>query len=129
MKRQKVEKTRNAATMTEAAYFAKIRSILRNGFRYWKVAMLAAENASRPYKGENKRLKKEYQCKKCKSWFKRSDCEIDHIIPCGSLNCYDDIVSFIQRLTPEDVKAFQILCKPCHKIKTNNEKQKRDARK
>jgi len=127
MRKPKVEKTRNAGTMTEAAYFAKIRSILRNGFRYWKPAMLAAEKASRPYKGENKRLKKEYQCKSCKEWFKRADVQIDHILPCGSLNNYNDIVDFIKRLTVENTKAFQVLCKPCHKEKTNNEKQLRNA--
>jgi len=107
MRKPKVEKTRNAGTMTEAAYFAKIRSILRNGFRYWKPAMLAAEKASRPYKGENKRLKKEYQCKSCKEWFKRADVQIDHILPCGSLNNYNDIVDFIKRLTVRIQKLFK----------------------
>jgi hypothetical protein len=117
-------KTRNAGTMTESAYFSKIRSTLRSGFRWWKPMQLALEAASRPYKGPNKRLKREYQCNHCKNWHPRKNVEIDHKIPCGSLKNYDDIIGFIQRLTVEDINLYQILCKPCHLIKTKKEKLK-----
>ena len=110
--------SRNGGTMTESQYFSKIRSILRSGFRYWKPMQLALEKASRPSQSLNKRIKKEYQCKKCSLWFKRADCEIDHVQECGSLQTYEDIVPFIQRLTKENIDAYQILCKPCHKLKT-----------
>ena len=111
--------SRNGGTMTESQYFSKIRSILRSGFRYWKPMQLALEAASRPSQSLNKRIKKEYQCAKCKKWYKRADCEIDHVQECGSLANYEDIVPFIQRLTKENVDAYQILCKPCHKLKTD----------
>jgi len=112
--------SRNAGTMTESQYFSKIRSMLRSGFRYWKPMQLALEAASRPSQSVNKRIKKEYQCAKCKKWFKRADVEIDHIEEAGSLSKYEDIVPFIQRLTKEDISSYQILCKPDHKIKTDN---------
>jgi ribosomal protein L37AE/L43A len=115
--------SRNGNTMTESQYFSKIRSVLRSGFRYWKPMQLALETASRPSQSVNKRIKKEYQCNHCKKWYKRLDVEIDHISECGSLSKYEDIVPFIQRLTPENINAFQILCKPCHKIKTNEFRQ------
>lgn len=111
--------SRNGGTMTESQYFSKIRSILRSGFRYWKPMQLALEAASRPSQSLNKRIKKEYQCAKCKKWYKRADVEIDHILECGSLQKYEDIVPFIQRLTKEEVSAYAILCKPCHKLKTD----------
>lgn len=117
--------SRNGETMTESQYFSKIRSILRSGFRYWKPMQLALEKASRPSQSSNKRIKKEYQCANCKKWFKRADVEIDHIEECGSLQKYEDIVPFIQRLTKEDVNAYQILCKPHHKEKTQLEKTKK----
>ena len=104
--------------MTESQYFSKIRSILRSGFRYWKPMQLTLEAASRPSQSLNKRIKKEYQCAKCKKWYKRADVEIDHKVECGSLSSYEDIVPFIQRLTKENIDAYQILCKPCHKLKT-----------
>jgi len=115
--------SRNGGTMTESQYFSKIRSILRSGFRYWKPMQLALEAASRPSQSLNKRIKKEYQCAKCKKWYKRADVEIDHKEECGSLSNYEDIVPFIQRLTKENIDAYQILCKPCHKLKTETFRQ------
>jgi len=119
-------KTRNAGKSSEAEYFSKIRSALRNAFRYWSPMLIALEQASRPSQSTNKKLKKEYLCAHCNKWFKRADVQIDHKIECGSLRCYEDIVPFIQRLTQENVDAYQILCKnKCHLIKTNLEKNKR----
>jgi 5-methylcytosine-specific restriction endonuclease McrA len=123
MAKKAIEKPRNGGTMTESAFFSKIRSILRSGFRYWKPMQIVLNSKSRPYVGENKRQKKEYQCNKCKKWFKRSDVEIDHIIECGSLKTWEDIVPFIQRLTAESTDSFQILCKPDHLKKTKESKE------
>ena len=120
----RVERTHNANTLTESQFFSKIRSALRNAFRYWKPAQIALNAASRPNQDKtNKRLKKQYQCAKCKKWFKRDDVEIDHIIECGSLKCYEDIVPFLKRLIPEDPNAYQILCKKDHIIKTKQFKE------
>lgn len=116
--------SRNAGTMTEAQYFQKIRSALRNAFKYWKPMSICLENASRPYKGKNKLQKKEYQCNECKNWFKRTLVQTDHVVECGSLNTLDDIKGFIERLTIEDINGYQILCKPCHKVKTLKFKNK-----
>jgi hypothetical protein len=115
----RVPRTRNAGTFTESQYFSRIRTTLRNGFRYWKPMMIAAELASRPSQSPNKEIKKEYQCATCKRWFKRADVQIDHKEECGSLSSYEDIVPFIKKLTREDPMAYQILCKRDHKLKTN----------
>lgn len=116
---------KNNSATTNSAYFAKIRSALRNAFRYWKPMMIALKSAERPYVGENKRQKKEYQCNMCKQWFKRTDVQIDHIVPCGSLRSYDDIVPFIKNLTKENPSDYQVLCKKDHLEKTKNEKMKK----
>lgn len=112
--------------MTEAAFFGKIRSSLRSAFRYWIPAKQALDRASRPYKGPNKRLKKEFQCAICKNWFKRADVEIDHIVGCGSLKDWNDLIPFIQRLTPENTDAFQVLCRVDHLTKTKNDNKERE---
>lgn len=125
-KRKLVERPYNMGTLTEAAFFGKIRSALRNAFRYWKPAQEALNRASRPSQNKtNLRLKKEFQCAECKKWHKRADVEIDHIIECGSLSCYNDIVPFIKRLAPENPNAYQVLCKPCHRLKSNEAINKR----
>ena len=118
----KVKRTRNAGTMTESMYWSKVRSELRRAFRYWKPMQKAKEEARRKNQSENKRLKYEYQCNHCDSWYPDKDIEIDHIVPVGSLRCADDLVGFLERLTVED--GFQVLCKECHQIKTNKERRK-----
>lgn len=121
-------KTRNNKKWSEAEYFQRVRSALRRAFRFWEPMQIALKNASRPSQSLNKRLKTEYQCNKCKEWHKRTDVQIDHKEECGSLMQYSDIVPFLQRLTVEEIDAYQILCKPCHKLKTtaylNNRKSK-----
>ncbi len=122
---QKVKRTRNAETWTEASYFAAIRSALRQKFRYWKPATNCLNAAKRPSKAANKRLKWEFSCAKCKGWFARKEVQIDHVVPCGSLKSLKDIPAFVKRLTPESEDAFTILCKGCHQTKTNKEREAR----
>jgi len=86
----------------------------------------ALKLASRPSQSNNKRLKTEYKCAHCKKWSKRADVQIDHIIECGSLKDWDDVVPFIQRLTVEDVNSYQVLCKKCHVIKTKKYKEEKN---
>jgi hypothetical protein len=107
----------NGGTMTESMYWSRIRSALRSAFRYWVPAQNALNKASRKSQNVNTKIKKEYQCNKCKEWYKRSEVEIDHVVECGSLKKYSDLVPFLKKLTVEDVNGFQVLCKPCHKEK------------
>lgn len=122
-------KTRNGNTLSESEFFNKIRAALRRSFRFWQPMMVALNKASRPSQSSNKRLKTEYQCSSCQKWFPRTQVQIDHIVPCGSLMSYDDIVPFIKNLTQEDSDSYQILCKPCHKTKTDKEKADRNSKK
>ncbi len=119
---KRVAKTRNAKTLTEAGYWGAVRSHLRRGFRYWRPATNTKQAAKRPYKGANKRQRWEYKCKSCKKYYADKNVQIDHIIPVGSLKCSEDLAGFLERLTPEE--GFQILCKDCHQIKTNAERNK-----
>ena len=121
----KIQRTRNGGTMTEAEFFAAIRSALRKRFRGWKPMRQALLNARRPAQN-NKRLKYEYQCAECKGWFAEADVHIDHIVPCGSLRSFEDLPGFAARLTAEDPTAFQVLCKKvCHHKKTQDERSAR----
>jgi 5-methylcytosine-specific restriction endonuclease McrA len=117
-------KSRNGGTMTEAAFWGKLRSMFRRGFQWWVPIRLALEKASRPSQSANKRLKKEYLCAMCTQWFPRKHIEVDHIVPCGRLLSYEDIGPFVERLACEDVDSYQVVCKPCHHWKTAQEKQK-----
>ena len=120
----KIKRTRNAEQWTESKYWGVVRSALRRAFRYWKPALNVKLAARRKYTGSNKRQKWEYQCNNCKQWFKEGEVQIDHVIPVGSLRCAKDLVPFLERLTPENEDAFQILCRDkCHLEKTKREKE------
>lgn len=125
--KKKVPKVRNLNTFTESQFWGFLRSGLRRQFRFWKPLLEAKRLAKRDYKGVNKKQKFEYQCNCCKKWFKDSQVQIDHIIPVGSLLNWDDVVPFIQRLIPDDVKSFQVLCTECHQQKTNKERNEKEA--
>lgn len=124
-KRIPAEKTRNGNTMTESAFWGAMRAGFRRQFRFWKPMLIAKAAVRRPYVGPNKRQKFELQCNHCKNWFIEKQTQIDHVIPTGSLLCWEDVTPFLQRLLPEDPKAFQILCLECHTKKTNKEREDR----
>jgi len=104
-------------TWTEARYNQFVRSALRAAFRRWPPKFDVLKNNRRVVTG--KRHKYEYQCAECGEWFKQKEVQVDHIIPAGtSLKGWDE---FIDKLfVGED--SMQILCKPCHKIKTKKER-------
>lgn len=117
----KVPRTRNAGTLTEAGFWAMIRSSLRQTSRWWKPAAAAKQAAKRKYVGPNKLQKWEYKCNECQNWFKDKDVAVDHVVECGELRCADDLPGFIDRLFTED--GFQVLCKTCHNEKTQEYRQ------
>jgi len=118
----RVEKTRGSQTLTESGFWSMIRSVLRKNSMYWKPVQDAKNASRRLYKGENKRQKFEYQCCKCKKWFKGDEVEVDHIIEAGSLKDGGDVKDFIERLFCEK-EGLQVLCKNiCHREKTNSVK-------
>jgi 5-methylcytosine-specific restriction endonuclease McrA len=123
VRKQRVPRTRNAGTMTEASFWAGIRSALRQKSRWWKPIAEAKKLARRAYTGKNKRQKWEYKCAHCKQYFKEKEINVDHIKAAGSLRNYSDLPGFVERLFCE-VEGLQVLCTPCHNIKTQKDKKK-----
>ena len=122
---RRVERTRNGGTWTESQYWGAVRSALRDKFKWWKPMKQAKLGARRKYEGEG-RNRWEYQCAACKQWFKDKETQIDHVVPCGSLRCPEDIAPFLEHMTCEDVNGYQVMCKPCHQLKTNEERKSKD---
>lgn len=120
-RKPKVERTRNAGTMTESAFWSFIRSALRQKSRWWKPITQCKMKARRPYKGPNKRQKFEYQCRYCEQWFPEKRVNVDHITPAGQLRTANDLPGFVERLFCE-IDGLQVLCSNCHDEKTKSEK-------
>lgn len=119
MPRQLKPRTRAAESFTEAQYWGFIRSGLRSKWVRYPVRYKALERARRTVKG--KRWKYEYKCFQCQKWYTIKKVEVDHIIPCGSLKCYEDLPGFVERLFCE-LKDVRVVCKECHKKITYGEK-------
>tara|TARA_R110000868_G_scaffold69210_2_gene204031 strand:- start:989 stop:1369 length:381 start_codon:yes stop_codon:yes gene_type:complete len=117
----KIIKTRKGAapkifadnTMTSSAFFSMIRSSLRQKSRWWYSVKVCKERAQIPYKGPNKRRKYSYICELCKGEFDAKTINIHHIEECGSLNSFDDIPGFVERLFCNSDKLICI-CTKCH---------------
>ena len=128
---RRVARTRNLGKWTEAQYWSQVRSALRQVFSRWRPAQQAFKDA---FEGEylvnpeTGRENQAYRCAVCGELHFRKQMHIDHIIPAGSLKSLEDLAGFLERLTPEDPAAFQIVCKGCHGSKTKRDnKQTRGA--
>ena len=86
----------------------------------WEPRSAALKKARRVSQLPDKRTKWEYQCNHCNHWFKQKEVQIDHIIPKGRYT-KDTFFVWLDRLFCP-VTGFQILCRPCHVIKSNTEK-------
>jgi len=118
MAKQRVPRTRNMGTQTEAQYWGGIRSALRQHFKWWKPA---GEAKRRARVGPNK-----YKCAECDGLFPSKEVEKDHVVPCGPLKSYEDVGGWLERISCEDVEdGWQMLCKPCHLIKSKAERAAR----
>jgi 5-methylcytosine-specific restriction endonuclease McrA len=109
---------------TSARYWSFIRSALRKAWMRYPVKQQALKAARRNSQSDNRRLKYEYQCNACKGWFEGKEVQVDHIKPAGSLRDYKDLPMFVERLFCEP-DNLQVLCKPCHLIKSKQERKKK----
>lgn len=94
-----------------------LRSGLRRLSQRYPPLYEALAAAKRPYNGPNKRQKVCYECAECKGLFPTKDVAVDHIKPCGPLNCKSDVPEFIETLFCEG-SNLQVLCSTCHNLKT-----------
>jgi len=67
-----------------------------------------------------------YLCSKCKELFGHKDVALDHIEPVVPITGFTTWDSFIERLFCDE-SGYQVLCKVCHKVKTQSENSDRRA--
>jgi len=118
----KKRKLYNDGQWTEARFNSFVTSILRSGSRRWgpKYTTLHSAKVGKQLNKLTGRIAEHYQCMACKQLFPASQIQVDHIKPIGYNKSWDE---FINNLFCE-ADNLQVLCKPCHKIKTNKEKAK-----
>lgn len=119
MKNEKL--TRNSGRWTEARFRSFITSALRSASRRWppKFERLKEACVGIRKNAKTNRDAKHYRCASCEELFPQSNVQVDHIEPIGAVDSWDE---FIERLFCES-DNLQVLCKPCHKKKSKQERQ------
>ena len=120
------DKTRNGNSWTESRYHSFIKSGLRSASQRWPVryAVLNAACVGQKINSNTGRIAKHYTCSHCGFDFPAKDVQVDHINPIvstGGFTTWDDL---IENLFCEK-EFLQVLCKPCHKIKSLQENKER----
>ena len=121
------DKKRNGGEWTEARFRSFITSALRAASRRWPPKYKALKEAfvGRKVNAKTGKMAMHYKCATCKKHFVAVDVQVDHIDPV--VDPKKGFVSwdvFIERMFVE-IEKLQVLCKPCHKIKTDEEKTQR----
>lgn len=108
-----------------------IRSAIRRIFSRSPDVIETLQKARRErpwYKKDGTVAKKprvEYICSNCDEWFMGKDVQVDHTIPVvDPVEGFIDWNTFVERLFC-DPNNLKVLCKPCHKVKTDQEKATR----
>ncbi len=115
---------------TEAQRFSFIKAALRAGTVRFppKYEVLNAAKRGRMVNDKTGRLAEHYQCAACSELFVASDIVVDHVqpvIPVSGFSNWHDVV--VRMFCGPD--GLQVLCKPCHKIKTQAENAERKLNK
>lgn len=121
------DKKRNGGEWTEARFRSFITSALRAASRRWPPESKALKEAfvGKKVNARTGKMAMHYKCAACKKHFVQADVQIDHIDPV--VDPKKGFISwdvFIERMFVE-MHGLQILCRPCHKIKTDEERLQR----
>ena len=98
--------------------FGRIMAALR---KIWLYSKLRRDTLIRACTGQK------YRCNGCKNLFDRPEIAVDHpepVIPVEGFDSWDGVVRRL--LAPS--KMPQVLCKECHRLKTNKENKTRRAK-
>lgn len=106
----------------------QLRRLCRRWPPYYKVLNDCKEIRYIQTKSGAGRVKRVFfPCAHCKGMFTRKEVQIDHILPVVDTalgNSRPDFNTLIERMFC-DVTNLQILCKPCHGVKSHAEKKER----
>lgn len=99
-----------------------VRSAIRKTWMRWPAKLHYLQSRAVPDENPDTRTKWLYQCEKCHGMFKQSDIEVDHIKGENPCNTLEDIASYAQALLGVGPDDIQLLCIPCHELKTYMER-------
>lgn len=98
----------------------KLRTFLIHKLRRISYMWEARKNAQTKARVERGR----YKCAHCQGIFGNKEIALDHVVPVVGSEGFIDWNNYIERLFCDE-DGFQVLCHPCHTIKTNEENSER----
>ncbi len=113
---------RNSGKWTEGRYNGFVSTALRKAFGRWppKYETLKEARTSIKINPATGRKAQHFKCKICKGEFTQKQVQVDHVAPVVGRGNFKDWNTFIERLFCEK-HNLQVLCIPCHKIKTKKD--------
>ena len=124
VKRDGLDRPYSNGEWTSSRFFQFIRTSLRQASARWapRFKCLANAYAVTKVNKSSGRLAKHYTCAICRNVFPQKEVSVDHIIPVGTLQKFDDLPDFTRKLFCE-IDGLRVLCNPCHTEVTNQQKQ------
>ena len=117
----------NSGQWTEARFRSFITSALRTATQRWPPKFEALKEAfiDRKINKKTGKLAQHFSCASCKGEFVSKDVQVDHKKPVvDPKKGFQGWEVYIDRLFCEK-ENLQVLCKPCHSVKTAKEKEQR----
>ena len=111
---------------TKAEYFQWLRGQMRKAWSHHPIKN-AFKMSRRTRAAVGKKINKKtgkpqlvwaLPCDDCGHVFPQSDVEVDHIVQAGSFRDWADCESWLMRLMQINFADLQLLCKPCHDVKS-----------
>lgn len=118
---------RNGGEWTDARFRSFVTSALRAASRRWPPKYKALKEAfvGKKVNAKTGKMAMHYECSACKEQFVAADVQVDHINPVVDPKTgFTSWDVFIDRMFCE-IDGLQVMCKPCHKVKTDQEKLER----
>lgn len=119
------------SSWTEGRLRTFITSTLRGGFRKYppKYETLKAASVGKKVNAKTNRMAEHFTCNMCKGEFPAKEVQVDHVEPVVCpFTGFVDWNTFINRLFCEGGN-LQVLCSPCHDVKTAEERIERNGNK
>lgn len=116
---------------TDGRKKAFVVSVLRSGTRRWPPKYQAKDLAKteRKINPKSGKLAQHYKCASCQGEFTSTNVEVDHvkpvIDPAIGFTTWDNFIAALYC----DIDNLQVLCVPCHKEKSLNERKKNKKQK
>jgi len=109
------------------AFFTYLRGCLRKSWSNNPIKHNLIKKKRKQIPNPNPKGKKNtvwgFDCEICGGEFVMSLCQVDHIVPAGSLQKTEDIQGFVERLLYVTEEDLRLVCKDCNSVLALAEKQ------